>query len=40
MVGPILCRYLKRLEIPVSIYLPAEKKVPDDQLSKEFLLEE
>jgi len=37
-VGPLLCKYLSTLSIPVSIYLPAEKKIPDKFLSKEFLL--
>lgn len=36
-VGPVLCRYLS-LEVPVQIYLPAEKHVPDSQISKEFLM--
>jgi len=37
-VGPLLCRYLRPLTIPVEIYLPAEKAIPDEQLSKDFLL--
>jgi len=37
-MGPILCSYLKKLDIPVNLYLPLEQKIPDDQLSKEFLL--
>lgn len=36
-VGPILCGYLKKLDIPVQLYLPLERKIPEDQLSKEFL---
>jgi hypothetical protein len=36
-VGPLLYRYLSTLEIPVWIYLPREKKVPDQELTKEFL---
>ena len=39
-VGPMLCRYLQKLKIPVSLYLPLERKIPDEQLSKDFLLEE
>lgn len=39
VMGPVLCRYLSRLEIPVQLYLPAEKAVPPDQLSREFLLD-
>ena len=38
MVGPILCRYLVKLDIPVSLYLPLERTIPEEQLSKEFLL--
>lgn len=37
IVGPILCSYLKKLDIPVQLYLPLERKIPEDQLSKEFL---
>jgi hypothetical protein len=37
-VGPLLCRYLYTLTIPVSIYLTSEKMIPDEMLSKEFLL--
>jgi len=38
VVGPILCKYLKELEIRVNLYLPLEQKIPDDQLSEDFLL--
>lgn len=37
-VGPLLCKYLSTLDIPVRIYLPAEREIPDDLLSKDFLL--
>ena len=37
-VGPLMCKYLKTIEIPVSIYVPTEKKVPDEEISREFLL--
>ena len=37
-VGPKMCQYLHKLEIPCEIYLPREASIPDDQLSKEFLL--
>jgi len=37
-IGPIMCRYLKEIKFPVSIYLPTEKKIPDEFLSKDFLL--
>ncbi|MCM8811282.1 MAG: DarT ssDNA thymidine ADP-ribosyltransferase family protein [Candidatus Omnitrophica bacterium] len=38
VVGPRLCSYLKKLDIPVQLYLPLERKISDEQLSKEFLL--
>ena len=37
-VGPLMCKYLVDFDINVWIYLPAEKKVSETQLSKEFLL--
>jgi O-acetyl-ADP-ribose deacetylase (regulator of RNase III) len=37
-VGPLMCRYLSKLKIRVSIYMPAEKKIPEEMLTKEFLL--
>ena len=37
-VGPLMCKYLSKLDIPVWIYLPAEKKVATEFLSREFLL--
>jgi hypothetical protein len=37
-VGPLMCKYLKTMDIQVWIYLPAEKRVPDEFISKEFLL--
>jgi O-acetyl-ADP-ribose deacetylase (regulator of RNase III) len=37
-VGPLMCEYLSKLGIPVWIYLPAEKKVAAEFLSREFLL--
>jgi len=38
IVGPLLCNYLQDLDIQVNLYLPVEKKIPDDQLSQDFLL--
>lgn len=38
IVGPMLCKYLQKLDIPVNLYLPLERKIPDEQLSKDFLL--
>ncbi|MBI4670260.1 MAG: DUF4433 domain-containing protein [Chloroflexi bacterium] len=37
-VGPLMCRYLARLGIPVEVYLPAEKKILPTALTKQFLL--
>lgn len=37
-VGPLLCKYLSTLDIPVSVYLPTEKKIDDKFLTKDFLL--
>ena len=38
VVGPILCTYLNQLTIPVSLYLPLEGRIPDEQLKREFLI--
>ena len=37
-VGPLMCRYLKTFNIVVAIYLPTEKKISKELLSKDFLL--
>jgi len=37
-VGPIMCKYMNALQIQVVVYLPAEKKIPPEQLTREFLL--
>jgi len=37
-VGPLLCKYLSTLDINVYLYLPAEKRIPKNMLTKEFLL--
>lgn len=37
-VGPIMCSYLQKLDIPVRLYLPLERRIPDEEISKEFLL--
>jgi len=39
-VGPLLCKYLSTLDIPVRIYLPTEKRVPREFLTRKFLLEQ
>ena len=37
-VGPMLCRYLSDLDIPVQLYLPTEKEIAEEYLDKNFLL--
>ncbi len=37
-VGPLMCRYLDKMDIPSSVYLPLEGQIPEKQLSAEFLL--
>ena len=37
-VGPLMCKALSALDIPVWIYLPTEKEIPDELLTKDFLL--
>jgi hypothetical protein len=37
-VGPLMCKYLAGLEIPVAIYLPQEKAIASEYLTREFLL--
>jgi len=37
-VGPVMCKYLSRLDIPVAIYLPRERQIPGEYLSPGYLL--
>jgi len=37
-VGPLMCRELSALDIPVAIYLPREREIPQEFLSSEYLL--
>lgn len=37
-MGPLMCRYLAKMEIKVSIYLPQEQVVPMEFLTRSFLL--
>ncbi len=37
-VGPLMCKYLRQLDIDVAIYLPREQKIPDEMLTRQFLL--
>ena len=39
IVGPILCNYLNQLTIPVSLYLPLERRIPEEQLKPDFLIQ-
>ncbi len=38
VVGPVMVKYLSKLDIEVHIHLPLERSIPDEQLRKEFLL--
>lgn len=40
IVGPTMCKYLIKLDIPVKLYLPAEKEIPPEQLTENFLLKQ
>lgn len=40
IVGPIMCKYLIKLDIPVKLYLPAEKEISPEQLTENFLLKQ
>ena len=37
-VGPLMCRYLNRMDIKSCIYLPIEQEIPLEQLTDSFLL--
>jgi len=37
-VGPVMCRELADMGIPVAIYLPRERPIPDEHLSPKYLL--
>ena len=37
-VGPIMCRELSALDIPVAIYLPREREIPEEFLRSQYLL--
>jgi O-acetyl-ADP-ribose deacetylase (regulator of RNase III) len=39
-VGPVMCRHLTTLDIPVTIYLPRERQISEEFLSREYLLGE
>jgi O-acetyl-ADP-ribose deacetylase (regulator of RNase III) len=38
VMGPIICSALATLDIPVQLYLPTERPVPEEQLTSSFLL--
>lgn len=37
-VGPMMCKYLVQMDIPVSVYLPREHEIAEDFLKADFLL--
>ena len=37
-VGPLMCRYLSKMDIPVSIYLPREQQSKPELLHRDFLM--
>ena len=37
-LGPLMCKYLQKMEIQSCIYLPLEKQIPEEQLQPAFLL--
>jgi O-acetyl-ADP-ribose deacetylase (regulator of RNase III) len=37
-VGPLMCQYLAKLDVPVAIYLPREQQIPSEFLASRFLL--
>ncbi len=37
-IGPLMCRYLAQIDIPVRIYLPREQSIDTKFLSADFLL--
>jgi hypothetical protein len=37
-VGPLMCKYLSRMDIDVAIYLPAEKIIPTEYFEAKYLL--
>ena len=39
-IGPLMCQYMSKMDIPSQIYLPIEGDIPPEQLRKEFLLKE
>lgn len=39
-MGPVLCRALAQLDIPVQLFLPAEREIPPEQMTRSYLLGE
>ncbi|MXZ00267.1 DUF4433 domain-containing protein, partial [Candidatus Poribacteria bacterium] len=37
-VGPLMCKYLHGIGIPVAIYLPRERTIPQEYLTASHLL--
>lgn len=38
-IGPLMCKSLHRIGIPVEIYLPRERSIPQEHLSEAYLLD-
>ncbi|MGB3693109.1 MAG: hypothetical protein WA865_12555 [Spirulinaceae cyanobacterium] len=38
-IGPLMCRYLHNIEIPVAIYLPQEQKIAFEYQTENYLLQ-
>jgi len=38
IIGPLMVSALYEMDIPAEVYLPADKEVPEEQLSESFLL--
>ena len=39
-IGPMMCRYLSKLDVQVAIYLPQEQQIAPEFLTRKFLLNE
>jgi O-acetyl-ADP-ribose deacetylase (regulator of RNase III) len=39
-IGPLMCKYLQRINIKSVVYLPMERNIPEQQKQKEFLLQQ
>ena len=39
-IGPLMCKYLSKLDIQIAIYLPQEQQIAPEFLTRKFLLDE